>query len=496
MQLPKIRLVTPGRILLYVFLLLLLVSYAGSILLGMASHLDLTTTSISESEVDAQLHAIKRKTRAGEDDLQVIIFPEGALFTNVFYGYSLVNIGLNRPGDKAFTQDSLSELQRIIEKIKTYKDKTPFNTTKDKFLPGGIIYAGNLNRLRAGYILLGGKNAEIVSEFHTDIGKIAEAFSRVTAPIPESYLDYYAPVDGVCALDALRLHDELFGSDYSRIRLRWLNWMKTHLDPESGSMITQSSKGSDTIIEGSRGWSVAWLLAIMPGLDQKFALEQYRIFHDEWVHPFGLGWAGIDEWYKGREKPTTVKVGIVVGSLGAGSSGLGIAAARANADYASWHKILRSLESFTAPFYSCYSGEKTYMFGQGLMCDTVALWGKTIINWKAPSPSSIPVTKGGDPFGMAIGAYASIFLLASLFLLHHIIRMMKSKDYMRPAITQTMVIAGIIQLSLALVGLCCPLVGWMQIVMLMAITDLMEELCIRPTIVARLYREQETKSNS
>ncbi len=167
--------------------------------------------------------------------------------------------------------------------------------------------------------------------------------------------------DAIFALESLRLHDLIFHSDYSKARYAWLSWLKNHLDKESGMMVSQVNPRSGEIDDGARGSALSWALAFLPQLDEEFARSQFAKFRESWFVPFG-GMLGIYEWYKGKEKPTQFHVGPVVFGLGAAASGIGIAACKANEDYVSWHKLLRSLETFGFPLITIH-GEKGIFWG-------------------------------------------------------------------------------------------------------------------------------------
>jgi hypothetical protein len=490
----KIHLVTPGRIILRSFLLVFVLVLGGSILTGMACHLDLRAISIPDAEVDAQLRSIKRRLLWREDELQEFIMPEGPFLTNVFYGYSLVNAALSRPSDEKFKNNALQELERVFSRLPDFRARPPFSWT-DKALPGGIIYAGNVNRLRAGYILLGGKNQDIINGFHDGSRVIFEAFSRADPPFPESFKNLTWTADSICALDSLRLHDKLFDTGYFEVRHKWLAWLKAHLDPQTHLMIAQAGGNENSIVDGTRACAMSWLLSLMPGIDEEFSQQQYSIFRKYWFVPLAGGFLGIQEWYQGREKASDFKPGPVVAGLGAAATGLGIAATRANSDWESWHRILRSLETIGLPLNTIY-GEKTYFCGQSLLCDTIALWGKTIVAWKTTPPAAL-ICRAGDVFPLTVAACAVVYLLLSGILVREIIVLCTRKDYIRPETNRITTGIAIFQGTLAAGWILSPLFSWMQIMIIMAITDLMEELILRPRVIARLYREaqeQEIKS--
>ena len=488
----KIRIVTPGSIVLNIFVVLVFLSHSCATIVGLISHANLTKKSVQAFDIDSQLRGIKRRICSGEDALQSVFLPEGSFLSNVFYGYSLINLSLSRPSDTSFRRETMQELELILSKIEQYQHRVPFRYS-DKQLPGGVIFQGNMNRLRAGYILLGGNNSKIIDEFHFGSKLLYDAFSKANPPFPESFNGMTWPVDSICALDSLRLHDDLFQTDYSSARVKWLSWLKLHLDPNSGLMIAQAGKEHDSIVDGTRGCAMSWTLALLPSIDGEFAQQQYNVFREQWYQPFGCGLLGINEWYQGKERPTDFHAGPVIAGLGAAATGLGIAAAQANSDWESSHKILRSLELFGAPLYNI-QGEKNYFFGLSLLCDTIALWGKTIVSWQikmSPAGHSPPDSYShstADCFPLLILVCALVSIIITALLIRRLFFLWTSEEFTRPKRSWLITGIAVFQSLLILLWLLCPFVSWIQILICMTVANLMEELIIRPKIVAQLFK--------
>jgi hypothetical protein len=492
----RIRIVTPAQILMHLYIIALVIVLAGSTLTGLAENLDRGKKHLSINELERQLRAIRRRLNCGEDALQVFIVPEGPFLANVFHGYSLVNMALQFPENEAFRKNTVAELAQLIRRLKSFRDSVPFSAT-DRAFPGGIIYNGNLNRLLAGYILIGGKDGQLIEDFHAGSQIISRAFQQAHPPFPESFTGLTWPVDGIAALDSLRLHDELFGTDYAAAKTRWLTWLKNHRDPQTQLIITQAGKGGNQIVDGTRGCAMSWMLALLPGLDKNFAQEQYDIFRRQWFVHFGPGLLGIREWYQGVERASDFKPGPVIFGLGAAATGFGIAATRANADCQSWHEILDTLEILGFPYRSAY-GETTYFCGQTLLCDTIALWGKTIVPWQVNGqvaerqeqlpPASAKITANSSAGLIAIVAALATILIAVPACL--IKTLVQDSTAERPKLNPVTAAAAAAQIVLAIVWFLTPLLAWMQVLIIMAIVSLIEEMILRPPIVARIFRQR------
>jgi hypothetical protein len=393
----KIEILTPARLVLAVFSLTIALICCASWLSGMYEHLQLDAPEINSAELTAQLHSVERRLTAGEDELQVLVLPEGKLFANSFYGYTLINMCQSRKSDIALQEHALSQLEKLLTKIKTMEDQQPFVLNTNLKPKGGIILAGHANLLRAGYVILGGHNSQIIEDFHSCSALLKDAFLAGKAPFPECYGGYTWAEDAVFALESLRLHDVLFKTDYSIASSAWLSWIKSHLDGASRMMVTEIDPQTGWIIDGPRGCALSWALAFMPQLDAQFSRSQFDRFRKSWFVPFA-GMLAVREWYQGKAQPTKFQAGPVVLGLGAAASGIGIAACRANGDYASWHRLLRSLETLGFPLWSP-SGEKCYFWGNCLLADELALWGKTICRWDDPKPAPINQVAGQTKSG-------------------------------------------------------------------------------------------------
>ncbi len=490
----KIIIITPASLVFAGFCFVLFLIYVGSWLSGMYEHLSLDSLAMSNTELNAQLRAIERRLAASEDVLQVMLLPEGELFANSFYGYSLINLSLSRPFDDQFRKHSRLQLEKLLAKIKAMEDKYPFTLNAKLKYKGGIIMAGHTNLLRAGYALLGGENSEIIEAFHQSSATLNEAFVESPVPFPECYPGFTWAEDAIFALESLRLHDVLFASDYSKARYAWLHWLKNHLDSQSGMMVSQVNPQTGKIEDGPRGSALSWALAYLPQLDEEFARSQFARFHQEWFVPF-CGMLGINEWYRGQEKPTKFYTGHVIFGLGAAASGIGIAACRANGDYVDWHKLLRSLETLGLPVLGI-NGEKTYFFGQCLIADELALWGKTLCRWDKPDTIVQSVSQqprnGYDAFSLTFFAACLLSIVITWYFVRLMIFLVTDKTLTRPVWQRATIIAFVIQL-LACTALLCPTISWIQIFIFMAIVVFLEELTIRPPIVAHIFYNSPPK---
>jgi hypothetical protein len=332
------------------------------------------------------LRSIRQRLEAGNDVRMQRVFPEGQLFCHSFYGFTLVSIALANPGDAGFQREAITELERIIPIVESLGNRPPYSMSAQLTPRGGVILASHLNRLRAGYALLGGKSEAIIAAYHRDSQILHDAYLKSPTGNLESYPGSIWPVDNLMALDSLRIHDSLYGTEYSDACAQWASWMKEHVDATTGMMPSQISlKGQ--IIDGPRGCALSWSLAVLPSVDPDMARQQYDRYR-EWIVA-GAGLAGYRERPVGDTVRADADSGPVIAGVGMGASGLGVAAAKANNDPESLTGLLRLLVLGTFPSYSPPAFTRSHFAGQVLLVDAIALWGETLTPWNMPVPLRI-----------------------------------------------------------------------------------------------------------
>jgi len=367
----------------------------------------------------AQVRAIQRRLSSGEDKAMGKIFPEGQLFSRSFYGFCLVNMVLSEPEDSQFKTMAIEEIEKLLPKIDALVGEVPFEKCEDITPKGGIILAGHANLLRAGYIFIGGKDQEILGSFHKKSQILYDEFMKSSVSSLESYPGFIWPVDNICALESLRLHDVLFGTDYIKAGEQWVEWMSSNTDSDSGMMVAQIS-ASGEVYDGPRGCALSWSLALMPGFAPDFASSQYALFRKNWFIQVG-GITGIREWWPGQEGKMDCDTGPIIGGIGAAASGFGIAAAKVHGDAENFLKLLRSAELFGFPTWNVRR-EKNYFLGRVLLADILLLWGKTIRVWDRPLEIKTE-PKASMQFGFWV--IFSILTLICMFILYLLLTSLK-----------------------------------------------------------------------
>ncbi|HEY4221076.1 MAG TPA: hypothetical protein VGO62_07030, partial [Myxococcota bacterium] len=168
----------------------------------------------------AALRGLERRVDDGEQARMRAIFPEGGLFTLSFTGFSLVNLAVQNPNDKALREHAKSELKKLLALSGAEAKVPPFSSSRLRTdVTGGdgwrsVILAGHRNLLRAGYAELGGDDERILDDFHRTSATLFVRFVRSPSGALESFGGRTWYVDNVVALESLRLHDQLYGTHY------------------------------------------------------------------------------------------------------------------------------------------------------------------------------------------------------------------------------------------------------------------------------------------
>jgi hypothetical protein len=338
---------------------------------------------LTPAAVRADLRAIRSRLLAGDDRVMHRLFPEGRLFAHSFYGFTLVNVAAANPEDREFRQHVLAELARLIPQTEALAAAPPFDQCRGLKPRGGIIAAGHANLLRAGYAQLGDNDPAILAAFHEQSQQLFEAFRASPLANLESYPSQTWPVDNLAALESLRLHDGLYRTTYGDAGDRWAQWMAAHLDPATGLFNMQIDQHGG-IVDGPRGCGLSWTLAFLPPLAPDLARRQYEIYRTSFFrHP--LGTTGIREFPTDRSGTfVDSDTGPIIFGLGTAATGFGIAAAKANNDVDNLTGLWRALEICSFPTYSTDLSHARF-FGQVLLADEIALWGRTLTRWDAPN---------------------------------------------------------------------------------------------------------------
>ncbi len=460
----------------------------GSWLCGIYSHISITNYEEPWWVSAAELRAISRRLPL-EAETCGFFYPEGRLFCYTFYGFALVNLGLSRPGIEGYQDWALSEIARIMPKCETLQTQKPFEYCKDMTPKGGVIPAGQINLLRAGYVLLGGSQKKIIDDFHTNSKELFDALQASPNGLLESYPGFMIwPCDNCCALESLRLHDKIYETNYQPAIDRFNKFNEKFLDPETGLMIAQLGTDGKPL-GGPRGCGLSWALAFLPSLDPEFARQQYALYRKNWFIPV-LGTLGIREWPPGKTGVMDVDTGGVFGDIGAAASGLGIATAKVMNDREAFVGLGRSMEAAGFPCWNICQ-EKNFFMQNFLLGDVLGVWGKTLCVWdkverQEPDPNWAPFAL--DQYWIVVTIATMIACALEFVLIKLVWSAVNScrKFDNRWAPVRKRVFW--FQLAVALSWVCFPMFLWTQAIAIMAIADMMDKMWLRADLLRTEFK--------
>ena len=339
-------------------------------------------------DVPKQLSNIGRRLRAGEGVRMQAIFPEGWFFSHLLYGFAWVNVGL-QTSDEALKTRAISEARWVLAEADTPVGRQRF--LADTQVPNGVFYLGWKNRLLGGLLELAGKEgkAEEIQLFHTQSETLAKAYRERPTHSLDAYPGQCWPCDNVMALASLKVHDELFGTDYHKVIAVWVDFMRERLDPETGLLPHKIDGPTGAMTIAPRASSQVYMLALLPELDPSFGREQYAIFRRCFVMDW-LGLMPVREYQRGIAGKGDVDTGPLLFGIGPSATTVSIAAARANGDFelAERNTILSEMVGFP----QTHLDEKSFAFGKVVVADAFLAWGKSLTSWTKHAQASYPPT--------------------------------------------------------------------------------------------------------
>ncbi|MFC8382604.1 hypothetical protein [Nocardia sp. NPDC057272] len=317
-----------------------------------------------------QLAFVRDALDGGSDTAAQQLFPEGYVFSNVLYGLAWVQAAHTDPG---LREDALREARWALARTQSDEGRAVFS-------PGlqpayGVFWAGWTNWLRGAILSLDQSDTAAVQQFSTHSAEIAQAFAAAGTPFLQAYRGQAWPVDSTVAVASLRLHDTLFGAQYTGVIDRWLEQAETRLDPATGLLPHQVSPTDGSMLTGARATSQTVIHRFLPEIDPTFARSQYARYRDRFVaHPGGFGPA-VREYPKGVDGSGDVDSGPLVAGISLSATVVAVGAARMNGDGALAAAIGSEGELIGLPVDLPWS--KRYAFGLLPIGDAFVVWSST-----------------------------------------------------------------------------------------------------------------------
>jgi hypothetical protein len=250
-----------------------------------------------------------------------------------FLVWSLANMGLREPAAK---QSYLATMDHIIEEtLQIEKEKgicvflMPYAKPNSYMVqPARSLFIDGEIALMLGARRLLDEKAKFKPLLAERVNLISEGLRRSPHMVLESYPNECWTFDHCVALAAIRLADQLDGTDHSALIRDWLAMAKGGLvDPESGLLVSSFNVNGRSLDgpEGSSIWVVTHFLQV---LDADFAHDQYERARRQ-LGEITLGFGYAHEWPASWHGPADIDSGpiIPVLNISAGSSGTAFVAA-------------------------------------------------------------------------------------------------------------------------------------------------------------------------
>lgn len=307
--------------------------------------------------------------------------PEWDFMGRSFLVWSLANMSLRDPASKAL---NLPAMDRIIdETLRIEKEKGICFFLMSYGKPEQYVVQPARSLFVDGEIALMLAARRMVEEkpeykrlLTERVDLMADALRKSPHLILESYPDECWTFDHCVALDAMKLADQLDGTDHSALIRDWVAMARVKLvDPRSGLLIA-SFTTTGAPLSGPQG-STLWMSAhCLQLLDDDFARDQYARAKKE-LGTVTLGFGYAHEWPASCPGPANVDSGPIVPGfdISAGSSGMAFIGAAAFGDT----KFLQSLAA-TLDFagFPAHSGGRLKYCASNQVGDAALLYAATL----------------------------------------------------------------------------------------------------------------------
>jgi hypothetical protein len=147
--------------------------------------------------------------------------------------------------------------------------------------------------------------------------------------------------DNLPALSALTRYDNLFRSNLSNVKERFLQSVRSHYLDNKGMFGSYIDPIKRATLQGVRGVGISYALHFLKDLDPDFARHQYTLAKSQ-LFRSTLGFGAVREFPEGVKEDIDVDSGDVVLGLGMAASGFGIAAAAVMGDEEMTIALLKS----------------------------------------------------------------------------------------------------------------------------------------------------------
>ena len=220
-----------------------------------------------------------------------------------------------------------------------------------------------------------------------------------------SYTDMTWTSEQVVPFRALKIHDDIFGTNYKEVIYEWRDIMEEKFIPEeTGILITMLDKDSGFILQGERTIPNAWTIMFLYDILPDFCRSLYQNMKKELMIT-RLGFPMFKEWV-GEEQHVTGDTGPIIWDAAVSSTAFGIASAAVMGDDEVFYPV-RGLADVLALAVS-FNGKRKYLLG-GQIGTTGMFLVKTMALVRENTPGRTPVKNIVFIYGFIIAIGALVF---------------------------------------------------------------------------------------
>ena len=310
--------------------------------------------------------------------------PEWDFMFRTYSVLSFSNLALHSPQKQ---QECLNVVDLIIKDTLALEQKHGFKYfllaygqgNRWEVRPGRSLFIDGEIALMLGARCLVESNEAYEKELNRRVEIIVDGMKQSPVLCAESYPNECWVFCNTIALAAVKISDQLNGTDHSEFFLQWVDDAKKNLTDDKTGLLrsaftidgtpTSSAKGP----EGSSIWMSCHMLQIV---DEAFAQDQYSKAKKELLGDI-LGFGYSREWPASYQGTTDIDSGPVIPFLNASpsASGLAVLGAASFRDKEHFNKLTRSLNSFAFPKEE---NDGLYYQMSNPLGDAVLLYGFTV----------------------------------------------------------------------------------------------------------------------
>ena len=348
-------------------------------------HSENYSTVDSKDDILLQLNFLETELKENHLDVRMQrIFPEGLVFINALYGLAWCELAISDPADSLLKMKAINEALFAFDNIDAGRAKWSFPEYLNPEY--GIFYNGWRNYLLSKIFSIDKDFAN--SDFYykklqNQGDLIVSAIDSADTPYLESYGSQSWPADTYVAIASLAIYDRIFGQRYNDDITKWLESVKTKLDPETKMIPHKVDSKNGNSNQGARGCSMILMLRMLGEIDATFSNQQYQLFKERFVtKTFGL--PSIREYPLGQRGLGDIDSGPVIFGVGFSATIVGIGTFAMYDDLILSQRQYKTVHAFG--FDRKTKKGKKYLYGMLPMADAFIAWGRaTELNYNKDS---------------------------------------------------------------------------------------------------------------